>query len=377
MVNSPATVLLVTKQKDTGEAVTRRLHGEELFTLAGLCADLDDLRKKLTQVQALVVLVDIDPRPGPLLKQLEPLAARFRELRFVLLSDEFGPELLLEAMQVGARHLLLKSAIKADLVTALYRLLPSGGNGLVGDGTIITLLSGSGGCGATTLAFNLANELTLASARQALLIDLDWYYGGIAPYLGLQGRYGIGDLLARESPVDGNLVRSSTVAFSDNLHVLLSPVSINALQCEAVHNHNMKKVLHACKPTYTHTIIDAPRVSRQVATTLAGVSTVVLIVFQLTAKDIQVVRAARAALLEQGIPESRIMLVVNRYDKRSAVSLDEARKVLGNQPLHLIANDYRTAVHNVNFGQSLAETAPSSLMRHDIKQLIDRMGLVQ
>jgi pilus assembly protein CpaE len=181
--------------------------------------------------------------------------------------------------------------------------------------------------------------------------------------------------LARDGHVDGHLVRSTAVPFSDRLHVLLSPVSINALHAESVHNQNMSKVLHACKQTYRHTIIDAPRVSRQVAATLAGASSAVLIVFQLTVKDIHIVRAARTALREHGLPNDRIVLVANRHDKRSMVSVDEARKALGDQPLHLIANDYRTAVHNINFGRSLAETAPTSLLRRDIRQLIDSLGL--
>ena len=373
----PTTVLLVTRQEETAEAVADALQGSPRFAMASLCVDLDDLREHLTHVHASAVLVDIDPEPGPLLKQIEPLVARFSETRFILLSNNFGPDLMLEAMQVGARHLLLKSAIKSELTGALGRLLPASGSGSSGQGTVITLLSGSGGCGATTLAFNLANELALGSARESLLIDLDWYYGALAPYLGIQAHYGVGDLLARDGHIDGNLVRSTAVAFSNHLNVLLSPVSINALNTESIHNQNMDKVLYACKQAYAHTVIDAPRVSRQVAATLAGVSTAVLIVFQLTVKDIHIVRSARAALLERGIPESRIVLVANRYDKRSSVPLTEAQDALGGQPLSLVANDYRTAVYNINFGRPLAETAPSSLLRRDIRQLIESQAMAQ
>jgi pilus assembly protein CpaE len=373
----PTTVLLVTKQEAIAEAVADALHGNERFAMASLCVDLDDLREHLTHAHASAVLVDIDPDPGPLLRQIEPLVARFTETRFVLLANEFGSDLMLEAMQVGARHLLLKSAIKAELAGVLARLLPANGHTSSGDGTVITMLSGSGGCGATTLAFNLAHELALASRRESLLIDLDWYYGAIAPYLGLQGHYGIGDLLARDSHIDGTLVRSTAVAFSTNLHVLLSPVSINSLHSEAINNQNLSKVLYACKQAYAHTVIDAPRVSRQVAATLAGASAVVLIVFQLTVKDIHIVRSVRAALFERGIPENRVVLVANRYDKHSSVTLNEAQDALGGQPLRLVANDYRTAVYNINFGRPLSETAPSSLLRRDIKQLVDSLRLAQ
>ncbi len=375
----PTTVILVTTHKETAEAVAEALHGKGRFILSKLCPNLDDLHAHLTRDgHASAVLVDIDPSPGPMLKQIDTMVSRFGEARFVLLlSSEFGRDLMLEAMQVGARHLLLKSAIKEDLPAVLDRLLPPGARDLSGEGTVITVLSGSGGCGATTLAFNLANELALDSARESLLIDLDWYYGAIAPYLGLQGRYGIGDLLARDSNVDGTLVRSTAVQFSKNLQVLLSPVSINDLNTASVTIRNMDHVLLACKQTYAHTVIDAPRVSREVAATLAGASAVVLIVFQLTVKDIHVVRSARAALLERGIPPGRIVLLANRYDKRSSVTLEEAQTALGGQSLQLISNDYRTAVYSINFGRPLSETAPTSLLRRDIKQLAASLKVAQ
>ena len=359
-------VLLVTDQKATAKAVSEALKGQERFTLAESCADLDKLQEQMARLHASGVLVDIDPEPGLLLKQMESLAARFPETKFVLLSHKFGPDLMLEGMQAGARGMLLKSAIKADLASTLGRLVPDCGHGSAGNGKIITLLSGGGGCGVTTLAFNLANELALASTRESLLVDLDWYYGALAPYLGLQGKFGIGDLLARDSRIDGNLVRSTAVAYSDHLHVLLSPASISTVHTEFVPDQNLNQVLSACRQAYAHTVIDAPRVSRQVAATLAEASTSVMMVFQLTVKDIHKIRSLRTALLESGIPESRIVLVANRYDKRSSVSLEDAQIALGGLPVSLIANDYRAAVHNVNFGRPLSETAPTSLLRRDL-----------
>jgi pilus assembly protein CpaE len=307
---------------------------------------------------------------------MAPLVARFSETRFVLLSGACDSDLMLKAMEVGARHLLLKSAIKDDLAAVLGRLLSLGGNGSSGDGAIITVLSGSGGCGATTLAFNLANELALASERPSLLIDLDRYYGAIAPYLGLKGRYGIGDLLSRDGHIDGELLQSTTVPFAENLHVLLSPVSTAVPSSKPVSHRNMDKILCACKQSYAHTVIDAPRALHEMVATLAAASSSVLLVFQMTVKDVHVIRAERARLLERGIPDTRIILVGNRYDKRSSVTPDEARAVLGHQPLHLIANDYRTAVDCVNFGRPLSKAAPSSPLRRDIRQLIDALDLV-
>src|ERR1035437_3616809 len=126
---------------------------------------------------------------------LEPIVKRFPDTRFVLLAAELQPALLLEAMQVGARHFMLKRAISADLSNALHRLCPS--SNADHGGRVITILSAGGGCGATTVAVNLANELQLHTSESALIVDLDCAYATVPSYLGLQGKFGLMDLLGR------------------------------------------------------------------------------------------------------------------------------------------------------------------------------------
>src|SRR6185436_8948194 len=116
------------------------------------------------------------------------------------------PELLLEAMQVGARHFLLKKSVPADLSNVLHRLCPE--SNVVAQGAAVTVLSAGGGCGATTVAVNLAAELQAldTDSRPALVADLDAHYGAVATYLGVDGEHGIYDLLTRAGALDGQLI---------------------------------------------------------------------------------------------------------------------------------------------------------------------------
>jgi len=52
------------------------------------------------------------------------------------------------------------------------------------------------------MAVNLANELRLAASEPVLTIDLDTCYGTVSDYLGIEGRYGIADVLSRRKPID-------------------------------------------------------------------------------------------------------------------------------------------------------------------------------
>lgn len=292
----PAGVLLVTAEPDTAQAVDETLRASERLAPAGACRALEELTARLQADAASAVVVDIDPHPGRMLANLEPIIAKFNGTRFVLLASALDKDLILEAMQIGWCHCLQKGAIRSELAGVLQRLTADGSARPPGRGSVIGVLSASGGCGATTLAVNLANELCLGSPESALLIDLDSSFGAVATCLGLKGDYGVADILAHGGNADPQLVSSSATVCSEHLQVLLSPASVNYAAPAPLRYDNLEAALEACKQAYPYTVVDAPRVPIEVAAVLAKACSAALIVMQLTIKDIHVAQpAGRAA----------------------------------------------------------------------------------
>jgi pilus assembly protein CpaE len=192
----------------------------------------------------------------------------------------------------------------------------------------------------------------------------------VASYLGLEGQYGLADVLVSRSRIDRHLITSTAVPYSEQLQVLLSPVSIDpANPAQLVYPH-LGDALHACKRAYRFTVVDAPRVAMDVAVSLADGSQVTPIVFQLAVKDIRAARSTVRILTERGIPAARIVPLVNRYRKRrSTVTLEEARAAMGGVPLRCVHNDFRRASLAIDYGQPLAQAAPRSVLRRDLSRL--------
>jgi pilus assembly protein CpaE len=196
-------------------------------------------------------------------------------------------------------------------------------------------------------------------------------YGAIATYLNVSGQYGLADVIANGNVVDGDLITSSTVAYSRKLHVLLSPASVNFSDSRDLDYDKLGSLLDACRKIYAYTIIDAPRVSPKVAASLSAVSKTTLAVLQMSVKDIRVARELRSSLLDNGIPTERISLVVNRYRKKgTAVSLGEMQRAVGSDNTWLVRNDFRPAARSIDLGEPLAKAAPMSSLRKDIKKLL-------
>lgn len=361
-------VLLVTNELATATAVTAALESNGKLASEDICRDLTDLVDHLNRSPVPAVLVDIDAQPQRMLSSLDPIVRKFSDTRFVVLSGSQQSDLLFEAMQAGARHFMVKNSIGADLSGVLHRLCPNGATSR--QGGLITVLSASGGCGATTVAVNLANELQLANSEEALIVDVDYNYGSVGAYLGLDGQFGLMDLLARTGPLDGQLVETSALSYSPNLDALISVNAAQLGETVQINSQRMQEAIDACRDSYPFTVVDAPRIPMTLAADLAKRSTATLVVFQLTVKDIRIARATLTALSERGADPQKLIPVISRYRKRTAmVPLDEAKKALGREQVTCISNDYSAASESINLGKLLAQTAPRSDLRKDVQQL--------
>jgi len=366
-------ILLVTCEQPTAEAVNRALEVEGRFAVNGICRDLRDLAGYLQRKGAPAALVDIDPGPKGMLVELERLTTRFPDTRFVVLSSDVSGEMMLTAMQAGARHFMKKSSVAEELPSALGRLIPEevlGGQA----GAITTVLAASGGCGATTVAINLANELHLSSGDPALLVDMDLHYGAVGSYLGISGQFGLADVLNHAGHIDPQLIRSTAISCGEGLYVLASPASAHFAQTVALDFRNLDQALDACKQAYAHTVIDAPRASMDLAAALAAQSTTTIVVLQLNVKDVRITRETLMALTERGVRAETLIPLANRCHKRSSmVTLDDAQRALGAISLERIRNDFRSAIRGMNYGQPLSRASPRSGMLKDIRELAGKL----
>ncbi len=367
---SRCSVLLVSREAATAEAVSASIGGSERLSEAGVCRYLDDVPACLERNEIPIVLVDIDADRSGMLERLGELTQQFGQARFVVLCSSMENALILRAMQAGARQFVSKTSMNGELSSVLESLIPAERVRRSGRGSLVTVLSAGGGCGATTLAINLVNELRLSSGRRTLLVDLDCAYGAVGHYLDVRGKYGIADVLARKSQTDTRVIWSSATAYYDDFHVLLSPASIDIGSAGTLDYSHLGEALKACTEAYSYTVVDAPRVPLKVAAQLAKMSELTLLVFQLTVKDVKVVRETLEALRCLGVGGEKVTPLANRFGKKHrSLSLKDGQEALGLGELWCVRNDYRNAVRSVTQGEPLARVASSSSLRRDYQTL--------
>jgi pilus assembly protein CpaE len=363
-------ILLVTKEDTTANAIKSVIDKSEDLTLAGICQDVSELRNYLSNKKVQTVVVDIDPDPSQILHNLSGILTAYPKTYVVVVCSSFNKKLVVQAMQAGARHYLEKETIASELSNELKQLLQDGKRKEAGLGSVISIFSAGGGCGATTVAINLASELRLLASKPVLTIDLDSSYGTMSTYLGIKTRYGISDVLSHKGLIDKHLITSSAYSYMDGFNVLASPASIESTRTKSLQFENLPAALEACRQVYGYTVIDAPRMPESTITNLASMSDVVLVVFQLTVKDVNFARSMVLSLTKSGIAGEKIISLVNRVKKRGPlVRLEDSKKAVGLNACLTIRSDWRKAMKSVNRGQPLAHVARGSGLRKDYRKL--------
>jgi len=371
-------VLLLTKDKGTLAATQSALETGTVGGSACVCEDMIELRTYLAKPGAKqrfsVVVIDIDSDPDHVLYELGKIAFGNPQIRFIVLSREFSEKLVLQAMQAGARHFMRKSSIAGELDKVIEHLLVQEAEPIVQLGDVVTVLSCSGGSGATTVAVNVATELRLNSSKSALLVDLDPHYGSVASYLGLKGNYGIAHILNRDGPIDRHLIQSVGVSYMEGLDVLLSPAVAEADKTQPLNYRNLLKALTACRESHRYVVVDAPRLPVQAIEDMASISRVVIVVFQLTVRDVAYANSLIRSLTEHGMLREQIVPLANRVRHRGPMlRLEDSQRAIGSSSLVRIRSDWTKAMKSVNQGQPLAHIAKRSRLRRDFRKLAARI----
>jgi pilus assembly protein CpaE len=282
-------------------------------------------------------------------------------------------ELILSAMQAGARHFMQKGLIHEQLSGVMGRLLIHTGVKRK-TGSVITVFSASGGCGATTVALNLANEMRIKTSKGVLVIDLDRCYGAASAFLDLRSEYGIDDVLTYEGKIDKHLVQSSSCSYKDDFHVLLSAAGTSRKSVRDIDPSSLVDVLQACRLAYGYTVVDAPRMDEQTVKVLSEISDFTIVVFQLTLKDLKCARSIITMFKDLGLSQDRIIPLANRFAKRGPlVGIADSKRALGAENVYSIRSDWRNAINCLNTGKTLADAAPRSAMRKDLLKLVDEI----
>lgn len=238
------------------------------------------------------------------------------------------------------------------------------------DSKVIAVAGVTGGCGATTLAINLANEVAHTHKVRTVLVDLSLKMGVIASHLDLEPETTILELLQDVRRVDNQLLRRSLIKVADNLDVLAGPQGL--VGPSTTTPQDVLYLMDMMKQVADVIVLDVPCTYDDLYfEVLAGAGQMVLIGEQ-KLPSVRAMKMVREALGRTARGAEH--LVINRFDpKHKGFGLDSLSKPLGVDTLLTVARDMAAMGAAQDTGRTLRAAAPQSQALADIVALTETL----
>jgi pilus assembly protein CpaE len=339
-----------------GTSVARTVHASPSFPVAAS----DPVIRRIHAVAPAVILVDIPvDNPSPALRSLELLHQELPDAALFAIGSMTQPQIIVGAMRSGAKEYIERPTTTTDLLEAFVRL--SSAQRKVqregARGRVFTVINAKGGCGATTIAVNLALALQSAHGNTALVDGAP--LGHAALHLNLKPLFTTSDAIRNLHRLDSSLLESFMTRHNDGLQLLAgttTPLSVEPSTAEFARLFDML-VSH-----FRYVVVDISSRSDATARLISNLSEVVLLVAQTDVASLWSAARVQQFLSDTG-GRDRVQLVLNRFRKIAGFSEADAEAAAGIKLLWKVPNQYFAVSAAIDRGIPVMQQNHSEIAR--------------
>ncbi|NRP44541.1 Septum site-determining protein MinD [Aliiroseovarius sp. xm-v-225] len=308
-------------------------------------------------------------------------------IKVVVIAEEVSPIALHQLLKLGAAEFVPYPLPEGSLHDVIERLrrpppaMPAPGDATAAvkpkgdrDGVLFAVHGLAGGTGATTLATNLAWELTQVDkdrAPQVCLLDLDLQFGSVSTFLDLPRRDAVYELLSDTEAMDRDSFMQALLSYQDNLKVLTAPNDI--LPLDLISNEDVERLIEMARCNFDYVVIYMPSTVVQWTETVLQEAEVYFTTLELDMRSAQNALRMIKALKSEDLPVAKLRHVLNRAPKFTDLSGKSRVKRLAESldiSIELQMPDGLKPVAQAgDHGVPLADAAPKNALRREIQKL--------
>lgn len=275
-----------------------------------------------------------------------------------------------QAMRIGARDYLSDPPDDAELNETMQRIARELYDSRSEQAVTSAFINAGGGAGGSFLASNVAHIMASVSNLRVTLIDLDLTFGNSVQYFDLETRRDLREALEEADHLDSIALDAYMVKHHSGLQILSAIEGHTQLFAEAP-SDGFDTLLDVLSAQCDHIVMDVPRqIDALSAVALERAEHIIVVIQQ----SLSHVRNASCLLnifkSELGIPDERIIVVVNRFQTSAAVTAVDVEETLKCKKIILIPNDYRNVIDTINAGVPIYE-------RHGASGITDALMLLE
>ena len=362
-------VLIVDDIAETRENIKRLLQFDSSLELIGAARSGKEAIEMSQQLKPDVVIMDINMPDIDGITATELIRKKVPFTQIVILSVQSDSSYMRRALQAGARDFLTKPPMIDELNSAVKRAgilaqdersknilpfttgstlqsIPVQGSGQAGK--IIVVYSPKGGTGCTTIATNLGIALHSEESR-TVLVDASLQFGDLAVFLNEQVKNSIIDLTMRADELDSDVVEEVLIK-NNSTGLRLLPAPPKPEMADHVTGEQLSKTLQFLQKIYAYVVVDTASYLTEVVQSALDVADLIILI---TTQDIPSIKSCSSFLAladSSGIKRERIMFIMNRFDKRIAISPERIGESLRQEVKIAIPFEERIVPLSINRG---------------------------
>ncbi len=367
-------VVVVDDIDESREMILRMLQFDSSIEVVGTGRTGIEAIESAQKLKPDVIVMDINMPDMDGITATEAIRKKVPFIQIVVLSVQNDANYMRKAMLAGARDFLTKPPMIDELTAAIRRagdlaheekmkqavvFQPNAMTGPLSPqmlmrmpqmvlGKVICVYSPKGGAGCTTLATNLAVGLKTQENKVAI-VDANLLYGNVAVFLNEHGKNSILDLIDRAAELDPEIIEDVMVENKlTGLHMMPSPKDPELNDTHK--GEPVSKILSFLKQMYSFIIIDTTSYLTEVVQSCLDIADYIVLI---TTQDIPSIKTTNQFLTladASGIARDKILFVMNRYDKRIAISPERVGESLKQPVLVAIPFEDRIITSAMNRG---------------------------
>jgi len=298
------------------------------------------------------------------LKKIQSYMEQSDRTEVFLVSRRSDPETLIQAVQTGVKE-FFPVPVKDQMVEealARFKIRQEKKERLASkkQGKIISVVGSKGGVGTTTIAVNQAVAIAKNQEIPSVaLLDMNIIFGEVPVFLDMAPKHHWGDITKNIQRLDAVFLSNILAAHETGVHILPSPRYLGDHPSPTP--PIMETLLALMKKHYDFIIIDLGQTMNDTALKIIQMSYLTQIVAIQSLPCLSNTNRLIKSFLGYGYTRvESIHVVLNRFFKKSTVSLATAQEGIGRELAWIIPNDYSSTMSAINSGKPLHTLSPRS-----------------
>ncbi len=332
--------------------------------------DYSEAYKKIANYQGKsILLADLSTYKQQKLELILKVTKECKSCKVLALSDNPSVDLIIEIMRAGAKEFVPIPIIKSEFFESVNKLLSEfNETKKTNNCKIISVFSNKGGIGKTSLATNLALELSKITKENIALIDLNFQMGDITTFLDLKPSFNISYMLENLDKINETFLLSTLERYKKtSLYVLADPPYFK--QADNIQPRQITKLFNTLKETFSYIIVDAEASFEGKNIAALDNSDLVLLVSVANLPALRNTQRCLELFDKLGYDKEKVKIIINRYMENDEIKEADIEKVLSKKIYWKIPNNYFAIMTAINKGIPVSEINDSTNIARSYKDL--------